>query len=48
MSGNAGYAGDLTGSKDEIGMREIPEDDEDTDAPSVTPGPPDAAPLTGG
>ena len=49
LGGVAGYAGGLfTGSEDDIGMREIPENDEDTDAPSVTPGPPDAAPLTGG
>ena len=49
MGGNAGYAGGLfTGSEDDIGMRDIPENDEDTDAPSVTAGPPDAAPLTGG
>ena len=49
MSGGAGYAGGLfTGSEDDIGMREIPETDEDTDAPSVTPGPPDASTLTGG
>ena len=49
MGGNAGYAGGLfTGSEDDLGMREIPEDDEDTDAPSVTPGRPDASTLTGG
>ena len=34
MSGNAGYAGGLfTGSEDNIGMRDIP-DDEQTDAPA--------------
>ena len=34
MGGNAGYAGGLfTGSEDGLGMREIPESDEDTDAP---------------
>ena len=34
MGGNAGYAGGLfTGSEDEIGMREIPENDEDADKP---------------
>ena len=44
MGGNAGYAGGLfTGSEDNIGMREIPDSDEDTDAPGVTPGPPDAS-----
>jgi hypothetical protein len=51
MSGAAGYAGGvLTGSEDGIGIREIPDDhdDEDTDAPSVKPAPPDASQLTGG
>jgi hypothetical protein len=51
MSGAAGYAGGLlTGSEDGIGIREIPddEDDEDTDAPSVKPAPPDASQITGG
>jgi len=49
MGGNAGYAGGLfTGSEDDIGMRDIPDDDDDTDPPSVTPGPPDASELTGG
>ena len=49
MSGNAGYAGGMfTGSEDHLGIREIPEDDEDPDATSVTPGPPYASPLTGG
>jgi hypothetical protein len=44
MGGNAGYAGGLfTGSEDDIGMREIPDNDEDTDAPRVTPGPRDAS-----
>lgn len=42
-SGSAGYAsGLMTGSEDDIGVRDIPDaDDDDTDAASITPGPPD-------
>jgi hypothetical protein len=45
-SASAGYAtGLMTGSEDDIGMRDIPDDDADDDADgaSMTPGPPDAA-----
>ena len=49
MGGNAGYAGGLfTGSEDGLGVREIPDSDEDTDAPGVTLGSPDASSPTGG
>jgi hypothetical protein len=44
-SGSAGYAsGLMTGSEDHIGIRPIPdEDDDDADGASMTPGPPDGA-----
>lgn len=44
--GSAGYAsGLMTGSEDGIGIRDIPDGDadDDADAASLTPGPPDAA-----
>ena len=44
-SGSAGYAsGLMTGSEDNIGMRDIPDEgDDDVDGASMTPGPPDGA-----